>query len=426
MHAHYAKIDVQAIIDAGPLSFEQTAYRAMWALLTLGVVVFFAALFSGYPADVLWASYYASALFWMGLGIGGVMTTVIYQIVRAKWSPPVRRIGEANISFVPWAMTLVICSYFGKEYLFPWATSPMPGREEYMEPNFVYGRFIVIFGLFYIALRKYVSLSLRGDVCVAREECKDKELWHGGLYARIAQGWKGKDSEVPALQRTLSRMAPALVLFYVVLYTLFGTEMIVGMDAIWFSNMFGGFQFLGNLYMGWATTALIALYLARRSRVFNQSIQTRQFWDLGMLCLGFSMLWGYTFFAQFLPQWYSNMPEETQWLIVRSRDYPWKTLGWLTFSLCFVIPFVCLLSEDVKKSPRALTAVCLIALAGIWLEKYVLVMPQISPLAIPFSMIDVCIFLGFLGLYGICMMGFLRKYPMLPVSHPLTSGSREW
>ena len=36
------------------------------------------------------------------------------------------------------------------------------------------------------------------------------------------------------------------------------------------------------------------------------------------------------------------------------------------------------------------------------------------------------IFLGFLGLYGLCMMNFLKKYPILPVSHPLTKGSVDW
>ena len=148
---------------------------------------------------------------------------------------------------------------------------------------------------------------------------------------------------------------------------------------------------------------------------------------------GFTMLWGYLFFSQFLPQWYGNLPEETQWLFLRTREYPWKGLSWLTFSCAFVFPFIVLISEDVKRVGKTVVPVTLIILLGVWLERYVTVMPQLSPTAIPLvtaasgsGVMELGIFLGFMGIYVLSVLGFWSRYPMVPVAHPLTHGSDKW
>lgn len=426
MHTEPLNLDVQEAIEGGPLKPGDNLIRLFITLIAIGVFGFFCALFSDYSNRLLWGIYYQNVIFWMGLAAGGVMTTVIMQIVRARWSPPVRRLAEANVSFLPYAYLLFLATYFGKDYLFPWATSPMPGREIWMHPCSVYLRFALLFALLFFLLHRFVRNSLRGDLGLIREKVSDSKLWQGWVYANLTKNWKGADAEVLPLQRRLSVMAPVVVCAYAVVYTLFTTEMIVGMDTIWFSNMFGGFQFLGNIYIAWSFTLILAIYLAKNYPAYNRALSTRQTWDLGMLMLGFSMLWAYTFFSQFLPQWYSNFPEETQWLILRTREAPWKHVGWLSFTLAFILPFILLLSEDVKRTPKAIVTVALLTMVGVWLEKYIIIMPQLNPGSIPFGIIDISIVLGFAGLYGLCIANFLSKYPFLPVSHPLSYDSVDW
>ena len=419
-------LDIDKAIQDEPIKLS-SKLTTIWSIFILiGFFTFLFALLLSYPIELLWAAYYTNVIFWMGLAAGGIMTTVIYQIVRARWSPPVRRIGEAHVAFLPWIFMLFLCTYYGASHLFPWAREPMPGREWWMSLNFVYVRFIVLFGILYYLFYKYVQMSLRGDIGLLREKCSDQSRWKGYIYQKWTKYWEGTDKEVSKLQPRMSRLAPVIVMVYVAIYTLFATEMIVGMDKIWFSNMFGGFNFVGNIYMGWAATALISIFLLKRSETFERNVSSRQFWDLGMLCFGFCMLWGYLFFAQFLPQWYGNMPEETQWLMLRTRIEPWKNWGWVTFGMCFVLPFILLLSRDLKRTPKAFGTVAVIILLGIWSEKYITVMPQVSPDAIPFGIIEIGLFLGFLGIYALSIQSFLRKFPALPVSHPLTRGSVEW
>ncbi len=418
MHAEPLHIDLQQAIDAGPFAPEKRVTTLCWLCVVFGVIALVGGLVTEYPDAYVWGTYYTSFLFWMGLSVGSVMTTVIVQIVRATWVVPVRRIAEANIAFLPWAFVLFLITYLGKEHLFPWAVTPMPGREWWMQPGFVYMRFGLLFLLFFYLLYQYTKNSLRSDVGVAQEKAANSDSWKGGIYANLTESWRGEKEEVPALQRRMSIMAPAVVVAYVVVWTLFATEMLAGMNTIWFSNMFGGFEFLGNIYMGWAATGVIAIHLAAKNEVFSKILRRRQLWDLGMLCFGFCMLWGYTFFSQYLPQWYGNMPEETQWLILRTKEFPWKPFSYLTLATAFIIPFILLLSEDVKKNPKTFMGVAGVIFTGLWLEKYVLIMPELSPSLVPFSIVDVGIFLGMMGIYGLSIQGFLRRFPIITVSHP--------
>jgi hypothetical protein len=65
-------------------------------------------------------------------------------------------------------------------------------------------------------------------------------------------------------------------------------------------------------------------------------------------------------------------------------------------------------------------------MTGVWLDRYLIIMPELSPNSIPLGLKEVGIFLGFLGAYLLCIRNFLSKHPCVTVSHPLTHGSKEW
>lgn len=438
--SHGAKLDIDldAALEADPMRPRKPLSLLLWGLVTAGVIVFLWALAVAEETDkgVVWAAFFINLIFWMGLAAGGVVISLILQIVRAQWSPPIRRIAEANVAFLPYAYFLVLFTYFGKEYLFPWARGPMPGREWWMQPDFVYLRFAILLALLFILFYRFVRTSVRGDVGMLRELGKNKSAWGGMGNERLTEGWKGADVEVPELQRKMSCSAPVLIFLYATIYSLFAFEMVMGMDTIWYSNMYGGFTFIGNIYIGWASLALLVIAYDHYNRDYAKVISTNQLWDMGKLTFGFCMLWGYMFFSQFLPQWYGNLPEETQWLILRTRELPWKTIAYIVFSMCFVVPFVSLISRDLKKTPWAYASVCLIILLGVWGEKYVTIMPAFSPNSVPLihsdgpgvgvGIVEVAVFLGFLGAYLLSIRSFLAKVPFLPVSHPMTRGSIDW
>ncbi len=424
-------IDIDAVMKAEPIKLSMGIKRLSSLFICLGALTFVVATFGGYPLELAWATYYQNLVFFMGLSCGGVIIAAIVQIVRAKWAPPVRRITEANVAFLPWAWMLFMLTWFGKSYLFPWGGGqPMPGREWWMQAGFVYVRFGLLLALLFFMMSRFVRLSLRSDIGVLRENAATRPHWGDWIYQYLARGWQGSEKEIVEIQRKLSWNAPLLIVVYAVIYSLFSFELVMGMDKSWVSNLFGAFQFIGNIYLAWAMLGLLVVYFVGKSPVFERCIGTQQLWDIGKLTFGFCMLWGYMFFSQFLPQWYGNLPEETQWMIIRSRIYPWWGLGWATFAACFIMPFILLLSEDLKRSPKALTKVLTLIFVGIWLEKYMIIMPQVSPTRIPTEFTELVfqffVTLGFLGAYLLSVHSFIAKYPCVPFSHPLSKGCGHW
>ena len=424
-HVHMIPVNIEHVVNAGPIAAKSSTYTKLWLMVFLGISVFAYGLMSG-DASHTWGAFYVNAVYFQGLALGGVMTTVIMQIVRATWGAPVRRLAEANVAYLPVAFCMFLVSYFGKDYIFYWGKHPMPGREWWMTPNFVYARFAVLFFVLYFVMARFVGMSLRGDVGLAQDRAANKGLWNLPIHRFLLRGWKGAEREVLPLQRKMSVNAPVVAFFYVVVVSLFAFEMIMGQNPVWFSNLFGAFIFVSQIYIAWAGLALMTSFFSKQDKNFGKLISPQQFWDLGKLNFGFCMLWGYMFWSQFLTQWYGNLPEETQWLILRTREFPWKGLAWIVFPMCFIIPFISLLSRDVKKNPVTYGIVCIVLMTGVWLDRYLIIMPELSPTSIPFGFTEVGIFVGFLGAYLLCIRSFLSKFPFVPVSHPLTHGSAEW
>jgi hypothetical protein len=424
-HVHTVPVNIEQVVNAGPISVARSTMAKLWCMVLIGIFVFSFGLIFG-DAGTTWGAFYVNAVYFQGLALGGVMTTVIMQIVRATWGAPVRRIAEANVAYLPVAFCVFLVTYFGREYLFYWGRNPMPGREAWMQPAFVYARFSVLFFVLYFLMYRFVRMSLRGDVGLARDRAANKSQWSQAAHVSLLKGWKGAEREVIPLQRKMSVNGPVVVFFYVVVTSLFAFEMIMGQNPTWYSNLFGAFIFVSQIYIGWACLALMTMFFSKRNARFGELITSQQFWDLGKLNLGFCMLWGYMFWSQFLTQWYGNLPEETQWLILRTREFPWKGLAWVVFPMCFIIPFISLISRDVKKNRVTYAIVCLVLMTGVWLDRYLIIMPEISPNKIPLGFTEIGIFVGFLGAYLLCIRNFLSKYPFIPVSHPLTHGSDAW
>ena len=425
MHIELAKVDIDSVSRAESLSTTSFFKFLMWVFVIAGIAAFGIGLFSEHHVGHVWGVYYVNVIFFMGLAAGSCMLPVIFQITRAAWSGPIRRIAEVNVAFLPVAYCLFLITYYGKEHLFPWAIGDMPGREWWMQADFAYARFAVIFAILFYCQWRFIKPSFRQDFGVIKERGL-RTNYTGWFFDWVSKNWKGSDKEIRKINTNLSVFGPVVVFIYATVYTMFGFEMIKGMDTHYVSNLFGAFMFVGNILIAWAVCSIRTTYHAFQNKDFGKTILTQQFWDLGKLTLGFCMLWGYFFLSQFLPQWYGNLPEETQWLILRTREFPWKGLGWFTLSITFICPFILLISEDIKKNPITLSIVSCLPIIGVWCEHYIEVIPQVYPTEIPFNGFDILITLGFFGAYMLVVQGFLKSVPFTAVGHPLTHGKRDW
>ena len=85
----------------------------------------------------------------------------------------------------------------------------------------------------------------------------------------------------------------------------------------------------------------------------------KHFHDLGKLLLTFVMLWAYFAFSQLLIIWAGNLPEEISFYMPRFVG-PWRWIGLTMIVFEFALPFVLLLSRDLKRQARGLAMVTII------------------------------------------------------------------
>ena len=149
-------------------------------------------------------------------------------------------------------------------------------------------------------------------------------------------------------------------------------------------------------------------------------IRPLQLHNLGKLMLGFTLMTGDFFYTQFLVIWYGNLPEETEFVILRTQFQPWKTLSWTVLAVCFIFPFLVLLRRRIKMQPMAMLVLSTVILAGMWLERFLLVVPSLwQGQALPLGLTELLISMGFFGIMALCVLLFLQKFPLLPFADPL-------
>jgi len=68
----------------------------------------------------------------------------------------------------------------------------------------------------------------------------------------------------------------------------------------------------------------------------------------------------------------------------------------------------------------------LIILIGMWLDKFILVAPSLwKQKGVPLGAMEMLVTAGYLGIVGLCLTAFLKRFPALPVSDPLFRESIE-
>jgi Ni/Fe-hydrogenase subunit HybB-like protein len=333
-----------------------------------------------------WEIYIVNLLFWSGISQAGIILSAVMVMTNARWWHPLRRIAEAMASFLPISFVLFIIFFLGGKNLFPWTSMPEASRSQWLDWDSMVIRDVMGIAVLYLMSFVYISISVRRQ---------------------------GEGAEEQNACRAIAILAPLLVVTYTLVYSLLAIDLVMTLSPPWYSTLFGGYFFIGALYTGLAAIAVIAVVM---DTFYHQGalLDARHRHDLGMFLLAFCMITGDFFWSQFLVIWYGNIPEEISFLLRRVNSSPWSNLSWAVLLIAFIVPFVVLLSKKVKVKPLGLCLISIIILIGMWLERYVLIIPSTyHGDSIPFGWEELSITLGFASLCLISYMTYLRAVPAL-------------
>jgi hypothetical protein len=378
------------------------------AALAIGAVAFIAGVFLS--PQRAWQAYFVNFLFWSGIAQGGVVMAAVYRLTNARWGDQFRRIGEGMIGFLPVSLLLYLMLIAGGTYLFPWLVYRVPGNEVWLSGYFVFGRDGAAQLVLLLVSYRFVYHSLRPDLGLLNEQglIPDRRV----LF--VIREWKGWPEESAESKRRLAKLTPILLLCFGTLYTLLGFDLVMALDPTWYSTLFGWMYFLHAFFASLAIITILA-FLSTKWFQLKDAFLTRQWHDMGRFIFGFALLAGGFFWSQFLVIWYGNLPEESSYLIKRFYTQPWEPLMWVYIILAYLFPLVVFLSARIKQIPAALSAIAGLILVGLFLERFVSVIPFIWNLpTVPFGILEVGITLGFAALFLGCWLEFARVAPIVP------------
>ena len=384
---------------AKPQAVESVAGTTMQTvgvvMIALGAIAFVLALMRG-TAAVAWEAYLVNLLFFLGVAQGAVVASAAFYLTQAKWggSTPYR-LGEAFAPFLWVGFFLFFGLYFGRSLIFPWVTHPIPQKAAWLNVPFLFARDGIGLGVMAAASFAFIRVS-RGD---------------------DARAWTVATDEIELPPHSIRVFAPLVAVLFAVVYTLISFDLVMSLAPVWRSTLFGWYFFAGAFWSGLVAMALVATMLRGRLGEHNLFTNPVVMHDLGKIVFAFSVFWIYLLFSQYIVIWYGDLPVETFFIVQRVHHMPWSPLSVACVVLIWLIPFVVLMSVRTKKSPMILGTVSALGLIGIWLERYVLVVPSLSLDAIPFGPTQFLISIGFLGAFLIAAVPGLNR-----VAQAATSG----
>ena len=388
----------------------------LWVFVAAGILMFIAGLASG-DAERTWEAFLINTVFWGGMAWGGILLAVIWQITDANWGRPFKRLAEGFSGFLPVALLAFFAIFFGAHSIYEWVEEPMAAKAGYLNLGFFATRNVIGLGILFALSIWFVRTSLKPDLGMARKLIPS---WGGSFADRLLKGYGDHDTEVVRLEMHSRRLAPALGIVHSFVFTMVAYDYVMSLDQEWFSTLFGVHIIIGNLYSALAMLLIIVAF-ARKLPGLAEYMTINRYHDLAKLTFAVSALYAYLVFTQYLVIWFSNLPEETPFLVTRSiADTPWKPLFWTLFGVLFVFPFLVLMPKTICRNPKIVAGISVILLIGQWWAHYLLVVPSIQDRhgepQFYFGAHEVLITLGFGGAFFLCFFWFMARVPVLPIS----------
>jgi hypothetical protein len=344
-------------------------------------------------------SYLFGYVFALDISLGALFWVLIHHVSDAGWSVGLRRTFEnmtrtlipLTVLFLPIMMGI----YSGE--LYQWFEfihkdpATLHGHEvhlQYVKGIYFATPFLLLRVTFYFSVWVWYSVRMR--------------RW--SVHQDLVGG--------AALTRKMQRFAPSGVLLLALTSTFFAFDFLMSLQYTWFSTIFGVYFWVGGIRGSLATCVLIVLAL-RRAGYLRNTITIEHLHDVGKLMFGFTIFWAYIAFSQYFLIWYGNVPEETQFYLLR-RNGAWYPMTILLPILYFVVPFFMLLPRSHKRCGRWLGFIAAWVVVMHAYDLYWQIMPVLHNDTIHPHYMDVAAPVGMFGLLLLATVVGFQRLPLIP------------
>ncbi|CAH1904371.1 putative menaquinol oxidoreductase complex ACIII, membrane subunit ActF [Candidatus Nitrotoga sp. HW29] len=288
-----------------------------------------------------WSVLTASFLVVLYLALGGVTLSAVLHLVGAQWRYEIRRIAVSLYALFPLAFVLLIILLVGGDKTFPWlSTASEHGHHLPAWHNYTF----------------LVARQVLGMLAVM--------TIFGVFIKRQAVSDRSKED-----QQRFHNIANWIPYTFVLYGTMVAWDFEMTLVPSWHSAIYGMQHFISNFNMFMAFLVTWIYILNTRGKLVRP-VEDYVYNYLAQMMFAFTLLFIYTFFAQYLVIWYPNLPNEVDRVMgMQNGDY--SVLWWSMIILKFVIPFTVLAMRSSRHSPPIILTVAASIIVGTLFERYV-------------------------------------------------------
>lgn len=364
--------EITAKFENGSLSLNDGSYRRFWSNLLV------------------------NGFFFFGITIGAMFYLALHYATESGWGVVLLRVMEGIATAMPMGMIILavvfIAATLGFNHIYPWMDQDVVNsdtliynKSAYLNRTFFWIRILAYFAVFLFFMNWFRKTSRKED------EEGGVEL-HFKMYRRSA----------------------VFLVFFAVFSSTMAWDIIMSIDTHWFSTLFGWYSFAGIWLSAMITVMMFTLYLKGKGAL--EYVNENHIHDVAKWMFALSFLWSYLWFSQFMLIWYSNIPEEVQYFIYRFEDYRYLFLG--MFAVNFILPMVFFMSRDTKRSWPYLIVFGLVIFIGHWFDVFCMVMPGTLFSEWEYGMLEIGMFMAFLGTFILLVFKGLSKSSLVQKNHP--------
>ncbi len=288
-----------------------------------------------------WAVISVNFLVVLSLSFAGVALSAVLYLVGAKWRFEVRQLAVSLSALFPLAFVLLIILLLGAEHTFPWIGHATHAEEVHM-PGWYTLPLLATREIVGMLVVMYLSWIFIKRQAVSERSAEDADKFH--------------------------RIACWIPFFYVLYCTMVAWDFEMTLKLSWHSAIYGMQNMVSNFNMFLSFLVIWIFVLNTREKLVNQ-VKEYIYNYLAQMMLAFTLLWMYTFFAQYLVIWYGNIGDEVDRVMgMQNGDY--SVLWWSMIFLKFVIPFCTLALSKSRHTPSVILAVGVCIITGTLFERY--------------------------------------------------------
>ena len=325
--------------------------KYLWVIIAIGFVVTLISYFHT-PAR-FWVNLVINNFYFTGMALSGLFFLALQNLTKSSWMRPYQRVPEAMMGYLPYAFVFVLIGLLGSHTLYEWTHTELVKNDlilikkvDYLNLPFFVTRIIIYFTI-------WISFSY--------------------LVKKIMN----KFTKLNAIKVVdeLSVVSAISMVFFALTFSFFSYDLLMSIEPHWFSTIYSVYTFSG-MFVGGIAFITLSLIVLKQLGYLKEYIKIDHFHDLGKWMFGMSTFWAYIWFCQYMLIWYANIPEETQYFILRDQGN-WQWLFWTSFAFSFLIPFFGLLTRNSKRSLLNLAIISCFILVSRWVDLYTLVAPKI-------------------------------------------------